>query len=89
MVPAALLRAKTRQGRALAVFVPLVIFFTLHFIVPLLVIQEPIRIPPGEVVGVINILLSFVLAWVVYSEVGRKGVAAKTSSNLAADSMAN
>lgn len=89
VVPAALLRARTRQGRALAVFVPLVIFFTLHFIVPLLVIQEPIRIPPGEVVGVINILLSFVLAWVVYSEVGRKGEAAKTSSNLAADSMAN
>ena len=89
VMPVVLLRAKTKIGRALAVFVPLAIFFVLHFIVPLLVIQEPIRIMPGEVVGVINILLSFVLAWVVYSEVGEKRVEGQTSSNTATAAMVN
>ena len=89
VMPMVLLRAKTKIGRALAVFVPLAIFFVLHFIVPLLVIQEPIRLMPGEVVWVINILLSFVLAWVVYSEVGAKRVEAQTSSNTATAAMVN
>jgi hypothetical protein len=89
VVPVALLRAKTRQGRALAVFGPLVIFFALHFIVPVLVIQEPIRIPPGEVVGVINILLSFVLAWVVFSAVGDFRGEAEIESNAARASLVN
>jgi hypothetical protein len=82
VVPIALLRAKTSMGRALAIFVPLVAFHVLQFTVPWLVIQEPIRIMPGEVVSVINVLLSFVLAWGVYSEVGEVGMEAQTNGNL-------
>ena len=89
LVPLALLRARTRQGRALAVFVPVVVFFVLHIIVPWLVIQGPVRINPGEVVWVINILLSFVLAWVVYSEIGDRTGEAKIESNAAQASMVN
>jgi hypothetical protein len=89
VVPIALLRAKTRLGRALAVFVPLVTFHMLRLTVPLLVIQEPIRMLPGDVVATINILLSFVLAWVLYSEIGEARQESQSSSNLAIESLVN
>jgi len=89
VVPVALLRAKTRQGRALAVFVPLVAFHLIRLFVPLLVIQEPVRIMPGEVVATINVVLSFVLAWVIYSEVGEARLELETSGKLAIDSLVN
>ena len=89
VVPVALLRAKTRLGRALAVFVPLVAFYFLHFAVPLLVIPEPVRIMPGEVVWTINILLSFVLAWIVYSEVGEIGEEVRSVNNSTSTPLVN
>ena len=89
VVPVALLRAKTRQGRALAVFVPLVAFHLMLLTVPLLVIQEPIQMRPGTVIATINILLSFVLAWVLYSEMGEVREGAEISGNLATDPLVN
>jgi len=87
VVPTALLRAKTHLGRALAVFVPLVTFHVLRLTVPLLVIQEPIRLRPGDVVATINIVLSFVLAWVVYSAMGEARRVSHASSNMEIESL--
>ncbi|MCJ7660455.1 MAG: hypothetical protein MUO67_15010 [Anaerolineales bacterium] len=89
VVPIALLRAKTRPSRALAVFVPLVTFHILRLTVPLLVIQEPVRMLPGDVVATVNIVLSFVLAWVLYSEIGESRQVSQASSKLAIESLVN
>ena len=70
VVPVALLRARARLGRALAVFVPVVIFHVARLTVPLLVIQEPVKVRPGEVVLSISFVLSLLLAWSLYSHVG-------------------
>lgn len=70
VVPVALLRARTRLGRALAVFVPVVIFHVARLIVPLLVIQQPVKARLGDVVFSISIVLSLVLGWVLYGQVG-------------------
>jgi hypothetical protein len=87
VVPVALLRAKTSLRRAMAVFVPLVTFHVLRLTVPLLVIQETVRMLPGDVVATVNIVLSFVLAWVVYSEVGEAKQESQTSNNLVKESL--
>jgi len=70
VVPVALLRARTRLGRALAVFVPVAIFHVARLIVPLLVIEQPVKVGPGEVIFSISIVLSLVLGWVLYGQVG-------------------
>lgn len=67
VIPVALLRAKTRLGRALAVFLPIVAFHVARLTVPLLVIQQTIKLRPGDVIATINIMLSLILAWVLYS----------------------
>jgi hypothetical protein len=67
VVPVALLRARTRLGRALAVFVPVVAFHVVRLSVPLLVSQQLITLRPGDVVATINVILSLILAWVLYS----------------------
>ncbi len=70
VVPVALLRAKTRLGRAFAVFVPVVAFHVARLTIPLLVIQQSLKGRPGDVIYSINILLSFILAWLLYNHVG-------------------
>jgi hypothetical protein len=89
VVPIALLRARTRLGRILAVFLPLLAFHILRLGVPLLVIQGPIQMRPGNVIATINILLSFVLAWVVYDAIAGTKQDFQASSDLAADPVAN
>jgi hypothetical protein len=69
-VPVALLRAKTRLGRALAVFVPVVAFHVTRLAVPLLVIQQPTRVRPGEIMLSVNVVLSLLMSWVLYSHIG-------------------
>jgi hypothetical protein len=69
-VPVALLRAKSRLGRALAVFVPLVAFHVVRLAVPSLVLQQPLDMLSGEMIYSINILLSLILAWLLYSHIG-------------------
>lgn len=67
--PVALLRARSRLGRALAVFVPLTMFLVARLAVPLLALGRPIvDLRPGDVLSV-NILLAFLLAWVLYDYV--------------------
>ena len=70
VVPVALLRAKSRLGRALAVFGPLVAFHVVRLAVPPLVLQQPLNMRSGEVIFSINMLLSLVLGWVLYSHIG-------------------
>lgn len=89
VTPIALLRAKTRFGRVLAVFVPVVTFHVVRLIVPLLVIQQPLKIRPGEVVATINILLSLFLAWVLYSYIGDSAREAQPSGNLETSPLPN
>jgi hypothetical protein len=81
VVPIALLRAKSRLGRALAVFVPVVAFHVVRLSVPLLVIQQPIKLRPGDVVATINVMLTLILAWVLYSYIGdvRRDIQVKDS----------
>jgi hypothetical protein len=69
LTPVALLRARTRIGRALAVFAPVVIFHAARLIIPLLVIQQPVQIPWGDIILSVNVLLSFGLAWVLYDQI--------------------
>jgi hypothetical protein len=70
VVPVAFLRAKTRMGRALGVFAPVVVFLVALITVPPLVTQQAFKIRWGEVIFSANIILSFILAWVLYSHFG-------------------
>ena len=70
VVPVALLRAKSRLGRALALFAPMVAFHVVRLAVPSLVLQLPLDMRSGETIYSMNILLSLVLAWVLYSHIG-------------------
>jgi hypothetical protein len=82
VAPVALLRARTRLGRACAVFVPVVIFHVTRLTIPLLVIQQPVKLSPGEVVFTISIVLSLLLAWSLYSHLGDPPRDAQPSGSL-------
>jgi hypothetical protein len=70
IVPIAFLRAKTRLGRALAVFVPVVVFHIVRLTVPAIVLQQPLNVLSGDMIISINVLLSLILAWVLFSHFG-------------------
>ena len=89
VVPVALLRAKTRLGRALAVFVPVMAFHVVRLTVPLLVLQQPLEMRLGEVVASINMVLSFILAWVLYSHIGDAARAEQPSGDLETSPLPN
>ena len=84
VVPVALLRAKTRLGRAFAVFVPVVAFHVARLTIPLLVIQQSVTVRPGDVIHSINILLSFILAWVLYNHIGEASCDAEPNGSIEA-----
>ncbi|MGW8225976.1 MAG: hypothetical protein ACWGOY_09585 [Anaerolineales bacterium] len=89
VTPIALLRAKTRLGRALALFVPVITFHLVRFSLPFLVIQQSLSVRAGEAVATINILLSLILAWVLYSYIGDTVGDAQPSENLEATPIPN
>jgi hypothetical protein len=89
VLPVALLRAKTRLGRALAVFVPVVAFHAVRLTIPLLVIQQPLNMRPGDVIASINIVLSLILAWVLYSYIGDTARHSQPIENLEASPLPN
>jgi hypothetical protein len=89
VVPVALLRTRTRLRRALAVFVPVVIFHVARFTIPLLVIQQPVKVRPGDVVTSTSMVLSLVLAWALYSHIGDASRDAQPSGSLAASPLSN
>jgi hypothetical protein len=70
VTPVALLRAKTRLGRAFAVFGPVVVFLVIRLIIPFLAFRLPLEMRPGDAVLSINVLLSLILAWLLYSHIG-------------------
>jgi len=82
-MPVDLLRARTRPGGVCAAGG----IYVLRLTVPLLVIQEPIQVRAGDVVATINILLSFALAWVVYSELGEVGREVRAGSSVGTASL--
>lgn len=70
VTPIALLRARTRLGRLLAVFIPVGIYLSARIVVPLLVIPYyPHQVPWGDILFSVNVMLNFVLAWVLYSNI--------------------
>ena len=82
IVPVAMLRAKTRLGRASAVFVPVVVFHVIRLAVPSIVLKQSFHMGPGDVIASINILLSLILAWLLYSNIGDTARAAQPSNEL-------
>ena len=66
VMPVALLRAKSVLGRAIAVFVPTILFLTAILVVPLLVLGEFSRMRPGDALLSLNVLLMLILAWILY-----------------------
>lgn len=70
IVPLAFMRAKSRLGRAVGVFVPVAAFLVAGIAVPPLVTQQPFKMPWGEIIFSGNIVLSFVLSWLLYSHFG-------------------
>jgi hypothetical protein len=89
VVPVALLRARTRLGRAFAVFVPVVAFHVIRLTIPLLVIQQPLKVRPGDVMHSINIVLSLIFAWVLYSHIGDASRDAQPNGSLEASPLLN
>lgn len=67
--PLALLRARTRLSSALAVFIPVGLFHLARIAVPLLIIPGPHIIPWGDILLSVNVMLSLVLAWVLYNAI--------------------
>jgi hypothetical protein len=87
VVPVALLRARTRLGRVVAVFVPVVIFHLARLILPGLVNQAKFVMPLGDSVHSLNILLSLALAWVLYSEIDKASQAVEAEDRISVDSL--
>jgi hypothetical protein len=68
VTPIALLRAKTRRGRAVAVFVPVILFLLIRLLAPILITGQSLSaLRPGDVGMSLNVLLALVLAWFLYS----------------------
>ena len=65
ITPVAMLRARSRVGLALAVFIPMGIFHLARIAVPTFVLHGQYGIPWQSV----NVLLTLVLGWVLYSHV--------------------
>jgi hypothetical protein len=70
LAPVGLLRAKTRLGQAIALFVPAAIFLTARIAVPALVLGPAVKTRPGDVLGSVTILLSLILGWLLYGHFG-------------------
>jgi hypothetical protein len=70
VVPVALLLAKNNLLRAAAVFVPIMVFHLARLIVPQLVAYGTFTLQWRDGLWVANVLLSLVLAWVLYSHLG-------------------
>jgi hypothetical protein len=71
VTPVALLRARTRLGRLLAVFIPVGIFLVARIAIPNLVLPGPHRVPWGDILLSVTVMLNFILAWVLYSHLDR------------------
>jgi hypothetical protein len=85
VTPVALLRARTSLGRAAAVFVPVAAFHLSRLIVPGLVIQGRLSLPWGDSVLSANVLLSLMLAWVLYSKIDHSIHPAEAEDKITAD----
>jgi hypothetical protein len=89
IVPAGLLRARTRLGRALAVFGPVVAFLVLRRIIPLVMSRQPLELSGGELIFSLNILLSLLLAWALYSHLGTQTSEAQPDSPVSLPDLAS
>jgi len=67
LVPLFLLRARTRLGRAAAVFIPVAVFHLARLVLPKFLISGVVSLPWGDTILSINVLLILLMAWVLYS----------------------
>jgi hypothetical protein len=67
LAPVGLLRAKTRIGRAIALFLPAAIFLAARLAVPALVLGQAYTIRPGDALMSATILFSLMIGWILYS----------------------
>ena len=71
LMPVALLRAKTRLGRALAVFGPLLVFVVVRLALPIVATGRSFAaLLPGDVGISLNVLLALIVGWFLYSHIG-------------------
>jgi hypothetical protein len=84
VVPLAFLRAKSRLGRAVGVFLPVTAFLVVLIAVPSLVTQQQFKMPWGEVIFSANIVLGLILAWLLYSHFGEASRLAQFDASLEA-----
>jgi hypothetical protein len=89
VTPVALLRARTQVGRILAVIVPVTLFHAARVIIPSLVMQQPIQLQSGDIILSINVVLSFVLAAVLYRHFGEGGNEVQRNERLEAAPITN
>lgn len=71
LAPIGFLRAKTRLGRAVALFVPAALFLAARLIIPFFVLGQAATVRPGDVLISANILLSLIVGWLLYSCIGK------------------
>lgn len=72
LMPIAFLRVRTKLARALVLFIPAVLFLAGRLIVPVLVTGQSLAwLMPGDISISINLFLSLILAWFLYSHTGR------------------
>ena len=74
LAPAGLLRAGTRLKKALAFFIPVLLFLTLRIVTLPLLLGHALRTTPGELFISASILLSLILGWILYSHLGRTSI---------------
>ncbi len=82
ILPVALLRARTQLGRAFAVFVLVVAFHVIRHTVPAFVLQQPLNVLSGDMIISINVLLSLILAWLLFSHFGESTRPVKPNEEL-------
>lgn len=66
VVPVVLLRARTQAGRALALFVPVLVFVVARIVVPQLVLRGEAPLPLGDVFLSLMIPLTLLVGWWLY-----------------------
>jgi hypothetical protein len=70
LAPTGLLRARSRLGRAAALFFSTALFLTARLAGPALVLGQAATILPGDAILSLTVLLSLVIGWILYGNLG-------------------
>jgi hypothetical protein len=70
VTPVGFMRARSRPGRAVALFVPVAAFAALRLVVPSLVVGSSVRTWPGDILISVNLMLVLATGWLMYDHLG-------------------